>query len=179
MVDVIAAAMHAPFASYEQATKFLEDTVARADVKHLSYWYLRMSDGVPDDVVWVATYDPAYMSHYMSTYTPMGDPVIEGTIDEDRVIDWSEWINADGVSHKIYEVAKNYGLTRWGISIPFKSDDGGAVLFSVCIDCAEEDWTQMRSVLATRFRPFAHDFHARMRPLLLSQQKGQTLLTYE
>jgi Autoinducer binding domain len=178
MVDVIAAAMQAPFTSYEQATKFLEETVERASVKHLSYWYLRMSDGVPDDVVWVSTYDPAYMSHYMATYTPLGDPVIEGVLEDNRVLDWSEWMNADGVSHKIYAVAKNYGLTKWGISIPFRVEDSGTVVFSVCIDSNDEEWTSARRVLVDRFRPFSHDFHNRMKPLLLTGQKGETMLAY-
>ncbi len=178
MVDIIAAAIQAPFSSYEQATKFLEETAVRSDVKHLSYWYLRIADGVPEDVVWVATYDPAYMSHYMSTYTPMGDPVLEGTLEEDRILDWSEWMKSDGVSQQIYNVAKNYGLTRWGISIPFQSDIGGTAVFSVCIDSNETDWPAMRNVLATRFRPFSLEFHNRMRPLLLTGQKGETLLAY-
>jgi Autoinducer binding domain len=178
MVDVIAAALQTPFVSYEQATKFLEETVGRANVKHLSYWYLQMSDGVPDDVVWVATYDPAYMSHYMNTYTPMGDPVLEGGLEDDRILDWSEWIEGDGVSHKIYEVAKNYGLTRWGISIPFRVEEGGTVVFSVCIDSNDVNWPSERNVLAQRFRPYGREFHQRMKPLLLTGQKGETLLAY-
>ncbi len=178
MADVIASALQAPFSSYEQATKHLEETVELAGVKHLSYWFLRITDGVPDDVVWVSTYDPSYMSYYMNTYTPMGDPVIEGLLEDSRVLDWSEWMGADGVSDKIYEVAKNYGLTKWGISIPFHADDHGTVVFSVCIDTTDEDWPSQRSVLAARFRPYAHEFHARMRPLLLTAQKGQTLVAY-
>jgi Autoinducer binding domain len=178
MADVIATAIQAPFASYEQATRFLEETVDRAGVKHLSYWYLRITDGVPDDVVWVATYDPAYMSHYMTTYTPMGDPVLEGTLEEDRVLDWSEWMKSDGVSQQIYSVAKNYGLTRWGISIPFHVDVGGTAVFSVCIDSNDDEWPSARSILAARFRSFAYEFHNRMRPLLLSGQKGETLIAY-
>jgi hypothetical protein len=178
MVDVIAAAMQAPFVSYEQATKYLEEMVAVSNVKHLSYWYLRMTDGVPDDIVWVATYDPAYMSHYMATYTPLGDPVIEGVLEDNRVLDWSEWLKGDGVSHKIYAVAKNYGLTKWGISIPFRTEEGGTVVFSVCIDSNDEEWHSMRRVLVDRFRPFAHEFHGRMMPLLLTTHKGQTVLAY-
>jgi hypothetical protein len=179
MVDVIAAALLAPFSSYEQATRHLEETVERAGVKHLSYWYLRIIDGVPDDVVWVSTYDPAYMSHYMSTYTPMGDPVIEGVLEDGRVLDWNEWLYADGVSDKIYAVAKNYGLTRYGISIPFRSKIGGTVVFSVCIDCDEESWPTQRVVLAERFTPFAHEFDQRVQSLLLTGQKGQSVLAFE
>jgi hypothetical protein len=178
MADVIASALQAPFSSYEQATKYLEETAVLAGVKHLSYWFLRMADGVPEDVVWVSTYDPAYMSYYMNTYTPMGDPVIEGSLEENRVLDWSEWMGADGVSDKLYEVAKNYGLTKWGISIPFHDDQHGTVVFSVCIDSSDAEWASQRSVLAARFRPYAHEFHNRMRPLLLTAQKGQTLVAY-
>lgn len=178
MVDVIATALQAPFSSYEHATRFLEETVERADVKHLSYWYLSMTDGVPDDVVWVATYDPAYMSHYMKTYTPMGDPVIEGGLEDNRILDWSEWMKTDGVSQQIYDVAKNFGLTKWGISIPFTAEEGGTVVFSVCVDGNKEEWPVTRNVLAARYRPFAHEFHARMRPLLLTGHIGKSAIAY-
>jgi hypothetical protein len=178
MVDLIAAALQAPFLSYEQATRFLEETAKLAGVRHLSYWFLRVTDGVPDDVVWVATYDPEYMSHYMANFTPMGDPVIEGSMEDGRILDWNEWLYADGVSDKIYAVAKRYGLTRHGVSIPFQSQLGGTVVFSVCIESSDTEWPNARRLLADRFMPFAHEFDSRMHSLLLTGQKGESVFTY-
>ena len=65
-----------PFGSMEKATAFLLQSAAEAKVRHLSYWYLQYLDGAPDQVIWSATYDPAYMNYYMSLFTPLYDQLI-------------------------------------------------------------------------------------------------------
>jgi len=61
------------FATFEEATHYLEDVCARLKVNHLSYWLVHSIDGTPDQVTWITTYDPSYMSFYMANYTPLGD----------------------------------------------------------------------------------------------------------
>ena len=68
LIDVIDLAKEpkSPFASFEEATRYLESACARMHVNHLSYWLVSTVDGTLDQVTWIATYDPAYMSHYMA-----------------------------------------------------------------------------------------------------------------
>ena len=91
MSDLIADLSAVSFKNFEEATVQLERAAERAGVKHLSYWYLQFLDGIPDQVIWVATYDPIYMSQYMKKFTPMGDPVMGRVMDESVTIDWTEW----------------------------------------------------------------------------------------
>jgi hypothetical protein len=86
MKDLIASALNAPFRSFEEATQHLEDTAKRGGVRHLSYWYLNVEGEAADDLIWISTYDPAYMSRYMANYTPFGDPALSDLMEQDCII---------------------------------------------------------------------------------------------
>jgi Autoinducer binding domain len=175
MTDLIAVALHAPFRSFEEATQHLEDTAERAGVRHLSYWFLNFNREI-EDVVWVATYDPQYMSDYMQNYTPLGDPAIENLLDHDRIIDWAQWECSDDTCRTLHAMASRYGITRYGISIAFKTSGMGTAVFSVNVDCDEASWPRQRELLLERYQPFAHEFHERMKPLVLLTR--QNTLSY-
>jgi Autoinducer binding domain len=178
MVDFIAVAQQTPFRTYESATAHLEETARRSGVKHLSYWCLQFVDGIPDHVVWVSTYDPLYMSQYMAKFTPLGDPVLEMVMDDKVVIDWTEWLSHDGVSSDILSVAKTYGITEFGLSFPLASENGDKVIFSVNAESDNESWPSQRSIIAQRFRPFAQEFHIRMRPMIAARQMGESVYSF-
>ena len=167
MTNIFAAANLAPFHSYEDAMIHLQETAVRSGVAHLSYWYLQFIDDLPDQVIWVATYDPQYMSAYMSKFTPMGDPVLS-ELEGERVVDWLEWLPHDGVSQKMYEIAKEYNIPKYGISLQLPVGRFDKVVFSVCLECNDDDWPETRSVLVKRFKLFAKEFHQRMSPMIAS-----------
>jgi Autoinducer binding domain len=175
MAELIADPKAAAFYSFEEAHTHLEQAAAHAGVKHLSYWYLQFLDGLPDQVVWVATYDPTYMSRYMSKFTPMGDPVMGRVMDESVTIDWNEWHLSDGVSESIWAVAKTYNITKYGLSFPIRGEGEDKIIFSVNVDSDDNVWREQRGILAARFRPFAHEFNARMKPLVASRQTGDSV----
>lgn len=177
MADVIADASVAPFSNFEEATAHLEESARRADVKHLSYWYLQFFDGLPDQVIWVATYDPSYMSQYMSKFTPMGDPVMGRVMDESVTIDWTEWHLNDGVSDAIWDVAKSYNITKYGLSFPIRGAGEDKVIFSVNVESNDQLWPDQRGILAARFRPFAQAFNLRMKGLIASGQIGDSVFS--
>jgi hypothetical protein len=163
-----------PFRSMEEATTYLLQAVAEANIRHLSYWYLQYRDGAPDQVIWSATYDPAYMNYYMSAFTPLDDPVIDGVM-HNKFVDWAEWFAVDHLAQKMNAVAERYGLTRYGISMPLPAPGEDKIIFSVCVDCNDAEWPQKRNELAQRFLPFARDFDARMRRLVAADKQGETV----
>lgn len=175
MADIVADVNAAPFRSFEEATAYLEETSRRAGVKHLSYWYLQFTEGLPDQVIWVATYDPIYMSQYMKKFTPMGDPVMGRVMDESVTIDWTEWHLTDGVSDTIWDVAKTYDITKYGLSFPIRGEGEDKVIFSVNIESDDTSWHAQRGVLASRFRPFAQEFNSRMKGLIATRQTGNSV----
>lgn len=177
MADTMVDTRTAAFSTFEEATVYLEESARRADVKHLSYWYLQFVDGLPDQVIWVATYDPTYMSQYMSKFTPMGDPVMGAVMDESVTIDWTEWHLNDGVSSAIWDVAKTYDITRFGLSFPIRGAGEDKVIFSVNADSTDSLWPKQRGVLAARFRPFANEFNVRMKRLIASGQTGKSVFS--
>jgi hypothetical protein len=167
-------ALSQSFMTYEDATRFLTEEAQQQNVLHLSYWYLQFEAGLPDQVIWVSTYDPEYMSQYMQRFTPMGDPVI-GTVMDQRVVDWAEWLSADGVSEDILKTASKYGLTKYGISMPLPAPGDDKIIFSVCIESNDIDWKFQRLDLAKRLKPTALEFSARMRTLIAAGQKGTSV----
>ena len=164
----------APFKSFEEATHYLLDEAHFLKVLHLSYWYLEFKGGLPDQVIWVSTYHPEYMSQYMQRFTPMGDPVMAQVMD-DRVIDWAEWQSADGVLEEALKTASKYGLTKYGISMPLPARGEDKIIFSVCVDSNDVVWPSQRGVLARRFKPFAMAFSARLMPLIAAGQRGTSV----
>jgi Autoinducer binding domain len=173
MDDLIATALHAPFRSFEEATDYLETTARRAGVKHLSYWYLNVDDDGADEVLWVSTYDTAYTSDYMRNFTPLGDPAMMNFLEHDTIIDWRDWQRDDPTCQMLHAVANRHGISDYGISIGFKVPNQGTVVFSVNVDDNKRDWEDQRVTLVERFQPFAHEFHERMKPLLLSRKSGE------
>lgn len=163
-----------PFSSVEEATNFLSAAAAEEGVRHLSYWYLQYRDGAPDQVIWVATYDPHYMSHYMSNFTPLSDPVINSVMDN-KLVDWAEWFKVDHVAQAVDHIADRYGITRYGISMPLAAPGEDKIIFSVNADSNSTDWPKVRGSLVKRFQPFAHDFDGRMRSLVAQTQKGDSV----
>ena len=167
-------AKSAHFMTFEDATRFLLDKSAEMQVKHLSFWYLQFDEGLPDQVIWVSTYDPEYMKQYMQRFTPMGDPVIN-TVMDDRVVDWAEWLSADGVSEDILKTASKYGLTKYGISMPLPAPGEDKIIFSICVDSNDVIWPTQRLQLAKQLKPTALEFSARMNTLIVAGQKGASV----
>ena len=155
------------FATFEEATHYLEDACARLKVNHLSYWLVHSIDETPDQVTWIATYDPAYMSFYMANYTPLGDRSFETAIVENQILDWAE---DDPTKQDLLPTALKYGITKYGISVPLRDGEFGDVLFSVNVKSTDEEWTLLREDIVAKFRPFAVYFHGRARPLIESRK---------
>ncbi len=156
-----------PFANFEEATHYLEDVCARLGINHLSYWLLHFEDGAPDQVTWIATYDPAYMSFYMENYTPVGDTSFESTLAENQVLDWAL---DESTMRNLLPTALKYGITKYGVSFPIKDGEFGDVLFSVNVKSNDEEWDLLHEDLVARFRPFAVYFHGRAKPLIQSRR---------
>jgi Autoinducer binding domain len=177
MTDLIAWALNAPFRSFEEANQLLVETAQRSDVKHLSYWFLNLDGDDRDDIVWLSTYDPAYMSSYMHDYTPMGDPDIGALLGKAEIIDWTDSIKSNPVARRMYKAAGKFGISKFGVSFAFKDAEMGTVIFSVNSNSNTRDWSKQKEILVERFEHFAHDFHDRMRPLLRLGQKDQSYLS--
>jgi len=155
------------FATFEEATHYLEDVCARLKVNHLSYWLVHSIDGTPDQVTWITTYDPSYMSFYMANYTPLGDSSFETAIAENQVLDWAD---DDSTKTDLLPTALKYGITKYGISFPLRDGEFGDVLFSVNVKSTDEEWALLREDIVAKFRPFAVYFHARAKPLIQSRK---------
>ena len=155
------------FATFEEATHYLEDVCARMKINHLSYWLVHSIDGTPDQVTWVATYDPAYMSFYMENYTPLGDRGFEIAIAENLVLDWA---GDDPSGQDLLPTAHKYGITKYGISFPLRDGEFGDVMFSVNVKSNDAEWELLQEDLIAKFRPFAVYFHGRAKPLIQSRK---------
>jgi Autoinducer binding domain len=156
-----------PFGSFAEATERLERICRQLSVRHLSYWCVSYEGEAPDQVTWIATYDPAYMNHYMSTYTPLGDPVF-GMLDE--IVDWAEVNAADPAAQAMQDQAARYGIAGNGLSYHFKDESGLFVMFSVNVDSAAADWHWRRDALIEPMKALAHVLHLRAKPLVESRR---------
>ena len=163
-----------PFRSVEEATNFLVQQAGLSGVRHLSYWYLQFKGGTPDQVIWVASYDPAYMSHYMSNFTPLNDPVITSVM-EDKFVDWSEWFDYDHLAQSVDGILAQYGITRFGLSMPLAGPGEDKIIFSLCADSTMATWPEARNRLAKTFLPFAKSFDRFMRPLVMAGEEGKSV----
>jgi hypothetical protein len=158
------------FASFTDATEFLEKSSRRFSVRHLSYWWVSLADGLPDQVTWIATYDPAYMNHYMSHYTPVGDPAFAAAGSGGGVIDWAEFSEDDQTAQTMHVAAAKHGIAKHGLSLPITAGDSRLVLFSVNCGCSDAQWPTEKARVLEFLGPFAHYFHARAKDMVESRQ---------
>lgn len=166
MIDFSATSVK-PFGTVAEATEFLESIREAMGVRHLSYWCVSYSEGSPDEVTWVSTYDPAYMNHYMSSYTPAGDPVFDLEVD---FVDWAT-INAEDASAQLMQdQAARFGIARNGITYRFKDEPNLRILFSANVECSDADWPFRRDELVDPMFKLAHNFHRRCLNLVDSRR---------
>lgn len=160
------------FSSFEAATKYLEKMCKVLGVKHLSYWSLGVVDGLPDQVTWIATYDPAYMAHYMHMYTPLGDPAFDEAEEKPHVIDWQELNAVQATASKISAQAARYGIAKHGLSYPFRDGPSRHIMFSVNIDCSDSEWPQEKARATAMISGFAHYFHQRAKAMVNARRSA-------
>jgi hypothetical protein len=158
------------FTSFEEATQYLEKMTRIFKVRHFSYWSLALVRGQPDQVSWIATYDPAYMAYYMSHYTPLGDPAFESSAGKAIMIDWSEPSAVNPTTNAMKEAAARFGIARHGLSYHFTDGPNRAIMFSVNVDCLPDQWAAEKGRIIGGFCGFAHYFHGRARALVESRQ---------
>lgn len=155
-----------PFTSFEEATQYLEKMAQEFKVRHLSYWSLALAHGQPDQVTWIATYDPSYMAYYMTNYTPLGDPGFDARSAKPGVIDWSELNAADDTALKLQQAAARYGIARHGLSYHFTDGPDCNVMFSANVDCLAHQWPEEKARIIGGICGFAHHFHKRCELML-------------
>ena len=165
------------FVSFEEATHYLEQVCVRMEVNHLGYTLVHLIDGTPDQVSWIATYDPAYMSHYLKNYGHFEDPTLDIAFADNSVVDWAEVLSWDSMWQELFPVANRYGITKYGVSFPLKDGEFGNVLFSVNVKCTDEEWDFLRDSLVKRFRPFAAYFQKRVKSLIQARALGEIKFT--
>ena len=161
------------FVSFEEATHYLEQVCARLEINHLAYSLVHSIDGTPDQISWIATYDPAYMSYYMEHYSHLGDPSVDTAFANNGIVDWAEWLSSDSMWRELFPTATRYGITKYGVSFPLKDGDFGNVLFSINVKSNDRDWIGVRDSLLQKFRPFAVYFHRRVKPLIQLRQVAE------
>ena len=158
------------FSSFEEATQYLEKMCRVLGVKHLSYWSLSLVDGLPDQVTWIATYDPRYMAHYMGQHTPLGDPAFEQAMERPAIIDWAELNASDATAQRIQSQAARFGIAKHGLSYPFRDGAARNIMFSANVACGDADWPREKARVSAMFCGFAHYFHERAKPLIDSRR---------
>lgn len=158
------------FASFEGATVYLEKMCRVFMVRHFSYWSLNLSHGMPDQVTWIATYDPAYMAYYMGRYTPLGDPAFESGGARPGVIDWAELNAQDPTALEIQQAAARFGIAKHGLSYHFKDGPDRNIMFSVNVECLDNQWPDEKTRIIGAFCGFAYYFHSRARQLVESRR---------
>jgi hypothetical protein len=154
------------FVSFEDATQYLERMCRMYRVRHLSYWSLTLTDGMPDQVTWIATYDPSYMSHYMNNYTPLGDPAFQDGEMKAGVIDWSTLNENDSTALAIQQAAAKFGITKHGLSYLFNDGPDLNIMFSVNVDCFDNQWADEKARIVGGICGFAHYFHKRAKQMV-------------
>lgn len=158
------------FTSFEEATQYLEKMCRVFAVRHFSYWSVSLLHGQPDQVTWIATYDPGYMAHYMGHYTPLGDPAFESATGLATMIDWTEPSAINPTTDAMKQAAARFGIAEHGLSYHFKDGPARNIMFSVNVDCPASQWANEKARIIGGFCGFAHYFHGRARLLVETRQ---------
>src|SRR5689334_7468311 len=154
-----------PFATLDQASRFLHELCGEFKVANLSYWHIGLRSAKPAQAMWVSTYPELYRATYLERGLQRTDPAFVMSYARLLPTDWDAIHRLDG-SRAVLEAASAHHIRVRGIAVPIRDETTGDSLFNVNLDCPEAEWRLRRNGLARDFMVIGHVFHVMMRGLV-------------
>jgi DNA-binding CsgD family transcriptional regulator len=143
----------------EQSLRNLRDIY---QVEHLAYCELpslRMEVGRP---YLVATYPDDWVNYYLDSGLFRNDPVLAVSRRSLLPVDWSTLDPQSAELRYIFAEAGRYGIGRQGISLPMRSPDNNAAIFTFVAGMAENEWAAFRKRYTGEIAILGQYFHDRV-----------------
>ena len=86
------------------------------------------------------------------------------------MIDWSEPSAINPTTDAMKTAARRYGIASHGLSYHFTDGPMRNIMFSVNVDCLDEQWPSEKARIIGGFCGFAHYFHKRAAQLVESRR---------
>jgi DNA-binding CsgD family transcriptional regulator len=154
-----------PFATLDQASRFLHQLCGEFKVANLSYWHIGLRSAKPAQAIWVSIYPELYRATYLERGLQRTDPAFVLSFARLLPTDWDAIHRLDG-SRAVLEAASAHHIPVRGIAVPIRDETTGDSLFNVNLDCPEAEWRLRRNGLARDFMVIGHVFHVMMRGLV-------------
>ena len=154
-----------PFATLDQASRFLHQLCGEFKVANLSYWHIGLRGAKPAQAIWVSTYPERYRATYLERGLQRTDPAFVLSFARLLPTDWDAIHRLDG-SRAVLEAASAHHIPVRGIAVPIRDETTGDSLFNVNMGCPDAEWRQRRNGLARDFMVIGHVFHVMMRILV-------------
>ncbi|MDI5986447.1 LuxR family transcriptional regulator [Halomonas sp. M4R5S39] len=150
------------FKTIDEARSFLKSLTARDEVTNFAYLGIslpRESDNKPLDVT---TYSSEWARHYFNKRYHRIDPAIIQGLSGVLPFDWNSRPYTVRRLREFFSVAREFGVSRQGVSFPIRGAHGERAMFSVNSSLPSKDWECFKETHLGDLALFAYMFHLRI-----------------
>lgn len=147
--------------SEEVGTDALKRIAGRFGLSNVSYLGINIPQ-VKQEVYIVTTYSPDWVHRYVSQGYVSIDPVIQVGLRGILPLDWKDVREANDTVKDFFGEAREFGLSRQGLSIPIRGVHGETAMFSLNSDRTDREWASDKRRLMRDFQILSHHFHTRV-----------------
>lgn len=90
-----------------------------------------------------ATYPDAWKTHYMARNMHLIDPTLHKAALSIAPVDWQRF-DRDHKFKSVFSVAKDFGISPRGLTVPIRGPYGDRGLLSVTRSCSQDEWEKLK-----------------------------------
>ncbi|MEC3860272.1 LuxR family transcriptional regulator [Mesobacterium sp. TK19101] len=110
------------------------------------------------DVTGYATYRMDWRQHYGELGLHEIDPTLYQSARSVAPVDWSRFRRDDSFA-KVFENARDFGITDRGLTVPVRGPYGDCGLLSITRDCGDDEWAKLKAKIMGNLQMAAVHIH--------------------
>lgn len=119
----------------------------------------------PAEPLLAVTYSSDWVEHYKHQRYAEIDPVIQEGFRRLLPFDWTDFGSFEGNVRTLFGEAAEFGLGRYGLTIPVRGPGGDRSLFTITSDVSDREWRHLKAQSLRDFQVLAFHLHEKARQL--------------
>lgn len=127
--------------------------------RHTSYMAIAARADGNVEIEYFTTYPEAWTRRYLEKGYQAIDPVVDLTRNRVVPLDWGAIDVGLEPVREFFGEAREFGIGRQGLSMPIRGPHHEAALFSVTVDCGDDEWVSLHADVAPFLPILGHEVH--------------------
>ncbi|PMR70429.1 LuxR family transcriptional regulator [Halomonas heilongjiangensis] len=150
------------FKALDEARSFLKSLTSRDEVTNFAYLGVSLPGEGANKPLDVTTYSSEWARYYFNKRYHRIDPAIIQGLSGILPFDWNSQPYTARKLKEFFSVAREFGVSRQGVSFPIRGAHGERAMFSVNSSLPSKDWECFKATHLGDLALFAYMFHLRI-----------------